>query len=58
MSDLFDFDGNGETSFEENMLGTMLVMGAFDEPETENDDDEPDDWDDDGEESEIGRAHV
>lgn len=36
--DFFDFDGDGKVSFEEQMLGTMLVMGVFDAP-TENADD-------------------
>lgn len=33
MSDLFDFNFDGKTSFEEQMFGTMLVMGAFNQPE-------------------------
>lgn len=37
MFDLFDFDGDGKTSFEENMLGTMLVMGVFDEKQSDED---------------------
>ena len=50
MSNLFDFDGNGETSFEENMLGTMLVMGAFDEQPPDDDGEESDGWKDGDEE--------
>jgi len=47
MAGIFDFDGDGNTSFEENLFGTMLVMGAFDErPADEDcaDSDEDDDF--------------
>ena len=37
MFDIFDFNGDGKTSFEEEMLGTMLIMGAFDEKEPDAD---------------------
>lgn len=37
MFDLFDFNGDGKTSFEEQMLGTMLIMGAFDAKEDDAD---------------------
>lgn len=33
MLDIFDFNGDGKTSFEEELFGTMLVMGTFDEKE-------------------------
>ena len=38
MFDIFDFNGDGKTSFEEEMLGTMLVMGAFGEKKQKLDD--------------------
>ena len=41
--DLFDFNGDGKASFEEQMIGTMLVMGAFDEKPDENEYDESED---------------
>lgn len=37
MFDLFDFNGDGKTSFEENLFGTMLVMGAFEEMDPDAD---------------------
>lgn len=40
---LFDFNGDGNVSFEEQMLGTMLVMGAFDEKPDEGEYDESED---------------
>lgn len=44
MFDLFDFNRNGKVDLEEETLGMMLVMGAFDE---KLDDTDADAFDDD-----------
>ncbi len=45
---LFDFDGDGETTLEEECLGMNIIMGKHLENDVDTDDfDDSDDFDDD-----------
>lgn len=46
MAGIFDFNGDGNVSFEEKLFGTMLIMGAFDEQPADEDCDDPDEDED------------